>query len=100
MLYALMPLMTLGAIAGPALQGLMSRLVEDNAQGELQGIFASVNGIALILSPLMMSGIFRFFTFENTPVYLPGAPFLLSAALELIAMMFLLRLARRLWDKP
>ncbi|MHA1127506.1 MAG: TCR/Tet family MFS transporter [Alphaproteobacteria bacterium] len=100
MLYALMPLMTLGAIAGPALQGLMSRLVEDNAQGELQGIFASVNGIALILSPLMMSGIFRFFTFENTPVYLPGAPFLLSAALELIAMMFLLRLARRLWEKP
>lgn len=99
MLYALMPLMTLGAIAGPALQGLMSRLVEDNAQGELQGIFASVTGIALILSPLMMSGIFRFFTFEDTPVYLPGAPFLLSAALEFTAMMLLLRLARRIWDK-
>ena len=99
MLYALMPLMTLGAIAGPALQGLMSRLVDDNAQGELQGIFASVNGIALILSPVMMSGIFRFFTFEGTPVYLPGAPFLLSAALELTAMMFLLWLARRIWEK-
>lgn len=99
MLYALMPLMTLGAIAGPALQGLMSRLVEDNAQGELQGIFASVNGIALIISPLLMTGIFRVFTAEDAPYYLPGSPFLLSAALEFTAMMFLFSLARKIWDK-
>lgn len=99
MLFALMPLMTLGAIAGPALQGLMSRLVADNAQGELQGLFASVNGIALIISPIMMSGIFRYFTYDGAPYYLPGAPFLLSAVLEFTAMMFLLKLARSIWGK-
>lgn len=99
MLFALMPLTTIGALAGPALQGLMSRLVADNAQGELQGIFASITGIALIISPLMMSSVFNYFTIEGAPFYLPGAPFLLSAVLEFFAMLFLLKIARMIWGK-
>ncbi len=97
MLFALMPLMTLGAIAGPALQGIMSKLVDDNAQGELQGIFASVTGIALILSPITMTSIFKYFTSSDAPYYLPGAPFLASSLLEISAMVLLFVIAKRIW---
>ena len=99
MLFVLMPFMTLGAIAGPALQGIMSKLVDDDAQGELQGIFASVTGIALILSPITMTSIFKYFTDVDAPIYLPGAPYLASSVLEILAMILLFTVARRIWGK-
>jgi len=99
MLFALMPLMTIGAVAGPALQGIMSQLVEDDAQGELQGIFASVTGIALILSPITMTSFFKYFTSTEAPYYLPGAPFLASSVLEISAIAMLFVVARRIFSK-
>jgi DHA1 family tetracycline resistance protein-like MFS transporter len=66
-----------GAIAGPALQGIMSRTADDNQQGELQGILTSINAIAVIFAPLIMTQTFFFFTREDAPIYSPGAPFLL-----------------------
>ena len=77
----LTPLAALGSVAGPALQGLLSRAVGDDQQGELQGVLMSINAIALIFAPLIMTQIFWFFTSGIAPVYLPGAPFLLSALL-------------------
>ncbi|OUS07233.1 tetracycline resistance MFS efflux pump [Rhodobacterales bacterium 52_120_T64] len=97
MLFALMPLMALGAVAGPALQGIMSKWVDDDAQGELQGIFASVTGIALILSPITMTSIFKYFTSSDAPYYLPGAPFVASSLLEISAMVMLFVIAKRIW---
>ena len=94
-LFALMPLMTLGVIASPAIQGIMSNIISDDAQGELQGIFASITGLAMIFSPLTMTGIFRAFTVDNAPIYLPGAPFLFAALLEVITLGLLLWLARK-----
>lgn len=77
----LIPLCALGAVVSPALQGIMSRRADDNQQGELQGAMTSVRSIALILSPLVMTRIFSLFTGKAAPIYLPGAPFLLAAAL-------------------
>lgn len=94
-LFALMPLMTLGVIASPAIQGIMSNIVPEDAQGELQGIFASITGLAMIFSPLTMTGIFRAFTADNAAIYLPGAPFLFAALLEIITLGLLLWLARK-----
>ncbi len=89
-LLALIPLSALGAIVSPALQGLMSQQAEDDQQGELQGALTSVRSIAYILSPLVMTQIFSYFTTEGTPVYLPGAPFLMSAILVMVcAVVFL-----------
>jgi len=82
----LTPLTALGSIAGPAIQGIMSRAARDDQQGELQGVLTSINAIAIIIAPLMMTQIFWFFTSANAPFNLPGAPFLLSAALTLLAM--------------
>lgn len=78
---ALTPLTALGSIAGPALQGIMSRTAPDDQQGELQGALTSINAVASIAAPLAMTQVFFYFTHENAPIYLPGAPFILSAIL-------------------
>lgn len=80
---ALTPLTALGSIAGPALQGIMSRTAADNQQGELQGTISSINAVATIIAPLLVTQTFWFFTTPDAPVYLPGAPFLLSALLTI-----------------
>ena len=80
---ALTPLTALGSIAGPALQGIMSRTASDDQQGELQGTVTSINAVATILAPLMVTQTFWYFTDGNAPIYLPGAPFLLSAVLAI-----------------
>ncbi|MCM2562896.1 TCR/Tet family MFS transporter [Lutimaribacter sp. EGI FJ00015] len=82
----LIPVTALGAIGMPALQGIMSRLTPDNAQGELQGVLASVTSVAMILAPVVMTQTFAAFTAPVAPVYLPGAPFLLSAFLMAISL--------------
>lgn len=78
---ALTPLTALGSIAGPALQGIMSRTAPDDQQGELQGALTSINAVASIAAPLAMTQVFFYFTHENALIYLPGAPFILSAIL-------------------
>lgn len=80
---ALTPLTALGSIAGPALQGIMSRTASDDQQGELQGTVTSINAVATILAPLMVTQTFWYFTSQTAPFYLPGAPFLLSAVLTI-----------------
>ena len=84
--FVLIPITSLGALAGPALQGMMSRAVPDDAQGELQGVLTSVNAVAMVLSPPIMSGAFFAFTRPDGFAYLPGAPFLLSAMLATLAI--------------
>lgn len=89
----LTPMAALAGVIPPALQGIMSRRVADNAQGELQGALTSAAALAMILSPLVMTATFARFTRPDTMVYLPGAPFLLALALTLLgAAIFLGRL--------
>ncbi|MCT8161820.1 TCR/Tet family MFS transporter [Pseudoruegeria sp. SHC-113] len=87
----LTPLTALGALAGPALQGMMSRMAEDNQQGELQGLLGSVASVAVILSPLVMTQTFSLFSREGASPYFPGAPFLLSMLLMAVCLLIALR---------
>ena len=75
------PLAALGGITTPALQALASRAAPADAQGELQGVLASLNALAMIASPLIMTATFSAFTGPAAPIYAPGAPFLLGAVL-------------------
>ena len=77
----LTPLTALGSVAIPALQGLMSKTVPDDAQGELQGVLTSVGAVSMIISPLIMTQTFAFFTSSNAPFQLAGAPFVVSIVL-------------------
>lgn len=91
----LTPLAAIGGIIPPALQGIMSARVADDAQGELQGALTSTSALAMILSPLMMTYAFAKFTDDQAPVYLPGAPFLFAAVLSILGLAVLLRGIRR-----
>ncbi|MFT6023308.1 MAG: DHA1 family tetracycline resistance protein-like MFS transporter [Ascidiaceihabitans sp.] len=82
----LTPLAALAGVVTPALQGIMSKAVDDNQQGELQGALTSVSALAMIFAPLAMTYTFAAFTAESAPVYMPGAPFLLSVVLIAIAL--------------
>ncbi|HGG04698.1 MAG TPA: MFS transporter [Aliiroseovarius sp.] len=83
---ALSPLAAMGGLAGPALQGILSKQAPDDAQGELQGVISSLTAIATIIAPLTMTAIFAFFTGPSAPFYLPGAPFLLALAIAGISV--------------
>ena len=86
MVYAIIPFTGLGALITPAMTALMSRRVPANAQGELQGALSGVLGVTLIISPVLMTQTFGYFTSAGAPVYLPGAPFLAAAALMALAL--------------
>lgn len=90
----LIPVSALGAVVQPALQGMMSRAVADDQQGELQGVITSVHALAMVLSPLVMAAVFAHFTRQGAALYLPGAPFLLALVLMLIGCAVLLRSPR------
>lgn len=87
----LTPLAACAAVITPALQGIMSKAVGDDQQGELQGALTSVAALAMIGSPMVMTSIFAAFTADTAPVYLPGAPFILSAALIALGLWVFVR---------
>ncbi|MEZ5911780.1 MAG: TCR/Tet family MFS transporter [Paracoccaceae bacterium] len=78
------PVSALGSVVTPALQALLSHRAASNQQGELQGAVSSIRSMAMILSPLVMTGVFATFTGPAAPVYLPGAAFLLCATLMVV----------------
>ncbi|MEM6887291.1 MAG: TCR/Tet family MFS transporter [Pseudomonadota bacterium] len=90
----LTPLAALGAVITPALQGIMSKSVSADAQGELQGALTSLSAVAMIVSPMVMTGAFAAFTAADAPFYLPGAPFILSAVLILAGLLIFQRSRR------
>ena len=87
--FAFLPISVFSALAMPALQGIMSNSVPRDAQGELQGAMGALTALATIISPLVMTQAFSFFTNEQTPVYLPSAPFLLSAVAVVVAIIIM-----------
>jgi DHA1 family tetracycline resistance protein-like MFS transporter len=95
MLYLCVIPYCLGGLSGPAMQGIASEKVAKNEQGELQGAFAILNSISLIIGPLLFSYVFFFFTKKESSVYFPGAPYLLAAALMLLSTFISVRAFKR-----
>ncbi|MCX6187054.1 MAG: TCR/Tet family MFS transporter [Bacteroidetes bacterium] len=86
MMFAFLIPYCLGGIAGPALQGYISSHVPANEQGELQGALTSLISITSIIGPVLMNGLFAYFTSAETPYYFPGAPFILASALIVVSI--------------
>lgn len=78
---AIIPVTALGGTVTPSLQALASRAAPADAQGEVHGVLSSLNAVATIISPLVMTTTFAHFTREGAAVHAPGAPFLLAAGL-------------------
>ncbi len=87
MVYAVIVPYAFGGISGPALQSIMSGQIPKNAQGELQGGITSVMTLTAIVGPILMTGIFRYFTNLDNDIYFPGAPFVLGTLLALLSIM-------------
>ena len=97
MLIAFIIFGSIGGVAGPALQSLVAGSVEPQDQGKVQGGLQSLMSLTSILSPLIFTaGLFSYFTSPAAPFQLPGAPFLLGAAMYATAFVIVFRLFRRI----
>lgn len=86
-----------GGLAGPSIQGIVAGSVDASEQGKVQGALASLTSLTSIIAPLVFAtGLFSYFTSAAAPLALPGAPFLLGAALMMTAVVAALRLFRRI----
>ena len=86
------PVMAMWGVSGAAIQALMTQLVAPNQQGQLQGANTSVQSVAQLVGPFLFTLTFAYFIGEQAPLHLPGAPFLLAAALLLLALVIAARL--------
>jgi DHA1 family tetracycline resistance protein-like MFS transporter len=100
MIYAIIPIGALAGFTLPALQGIMSRTLPANAQGELQGAIGAIAGLSMIIGPYTQTQIFAAFIEPGTPFkigdavilpdgapfYFPGAPFFTAAILTALSL--------------
>ena len=76
----------------PALMTAMaSNQVDEDRQGVVQGVIASLTSVAAIVSPLAMTWLFQV-SVDGEGLYLPGAPFLFAAVLVLAMLPLVIRL--------
>ena len=83
-------------VAMPSIQTMMTRQVPANAQGELQGALSGIMSVTSIISPFVMTQLFRVFSSDSPPfgLVLPGAPFIAAGAMLVVAA-GIVRVAKR-----
>lgn len=85
----------LEALADPPLRSLAAAKVPPSAQGELQGAMTSIFSITSIVTPLLYTAIFSWFTGPSAPVTFGGAPYLVGAVFLVLALVvFVTKVAR------
>ena len=90
-LIILIPLASLGVLAQPAIQAILSKSVGDDRQGAIQGVASSLNAIAMIITPITMTWILAVFSDKTAKYYFPGMPFLFSALMVLLCLFIISR---------
>src|SRR5690606_713020 len=85
----------LWAIAAPASQALITRQVEVDMQGRIQGALMSLVSVAGIIAPIAFASVFGLFIGERAPVEFAGAPWMLAAILLGTAALIARRYAPR-----
>ncbi len=93
-IYAVMPVFAISGLVYPSINALMSQQVSERAQGELQGGVASAYSLSTIVGPPFMTQIFRFFTRDDAPIVIAGAPFYSAAILGVVALWLFARASR------
>lgn len=79
--YLLFCTSALSGFAMPAMQGLMSRMVDATRQGQLQGGLGAMGSVAAILAPLLLTQVLAWGIDHGVP----GASFAIAGALGLAA---------------
>lgn len=78
--------MALYGLSHPSLQSLMTRAVGPSEQGQLQGANGSLNSIASMIAPILFTQAFALGIGRYRDFNLPGAPFVVAAALLVAAL--------------
>lgn len=72
---------SLGALGPASLQALATSMTAADAQGELQGALNAISSVTIVVAPPLYAQIFAHVSGADPLVRLPGAPFLLAAAM-------------------
>ena len=86
LVFLLIPFSALSELLTPTLTSYTSNKVSEMEQGELQGVIAGLSAVTSIISPLLMTFIFKFCSEQNGKIYFPGAPFLFAGLILLICI--------------
>jgi MFS transporter, DHA1 family, tetracycline resistance protein len=87
MIYVVVAIASLGGIAMPACQSLITKTVRGDEQGQVQGALTSVNSLANIFGPLIGSQIFAWSISESMAKPLPGAVFFSCAGMGVLGLL-------------
>jgi MFS transporter, DHA1 family, tetracycline resistance protein len=91
------PFLSLGGLAGPPAQSMITHQVSPGEQGRLQGALSSLQSLAGIFGPALFANVFALFIGSHTPTHrLPGAAFVLATVLVLVALLLTVRATRGL----
>ncbi len=86
---------SLGGVSGPAIQSIVAGSVDPSEQGKVQGALTSLMSLTNIAAPLFFTaGLFSYFTSDQAVMELPGAPFLVGAALLVVSLIIARRVFR------
>jgi DHA1 family tetracycline resistance protein-like MFS transporter len=91
MIYAILVLGSAGYIAGPALQGLISRSVPPNEQGAVSGALTSLGSVAGVLGPPVGASLFAWGIHPEAVRPVPGLAFFVGAGLIGLALALAVR---------
>lgn len=91
LVFVIMPIFALGGIGMPALQSLLTRQVDSERQGQLQGVLASLVSLASVFGPLFFSMIYH----GLRPSW-PGAIWLVAICIYLLAVPLMMGIRRTL----
>ena len=81
----------LSDLSPPMMTAMAANSVDEDKQGLVQGVIASLASIAAFLAPLCVTGVFEFFV-DDTGIYLPGAPFLIGAVMIVALIPLIMKL--------
>ncbi len=102
MIYAIVVAASLGGIAQPAGQALITRTVSPSEQGAVSGALASLQSVANILGPLIGTKVFAWAVSDRAfpPLNLPGLSFFVGAFLAGIGLLLAARAVRLVGAPP
>ncbi|WP_309572549.1 TCR/Tet family MFS transporter [Deinococcus sp.] len=90
LLYASLVVGALGGLANPALQGLISKQVDETEQGRVQGAITSLNSLVAVVGPILATNVYAL----GVSGSFHGAAFLMGAVLSVAGTLLILGVLR------